>query len=278
MAPTPTPSAPPAGVVVERDVPFTTEVRCELGDPSEGTCRMRLDIWRDRSTTAGPIVITLHGRPRTRADMEPIAKLLARRGAVVFNADYRGSAEVERGYPASFEDVACAVRFARAHAAEYGGDPDRRVVLVGHSFGTYVGSIVALDGDEYNRHCVNSEGSAEPDAFVGLSGSYHWHRTRIWNTFFGTTYAKDPERWEDGDPHTHIGGNPDSLWRFVIEKTDPILEAGSSEEFHEALLDAGYDSKLRQLGKSGHFTILRRDGDARRAADIIAGLAGLPPE
>jgi acetyl esterase/lipase len=239
---------------------------------------MRLDVWRDRATSAGPIVITLHGRLRTRADMEPIAKLLAQRGAIVFNADYRGSAEVERGYPASFEDVACAVRFTRAHAADYGGDPGRRVVLVGHSFGTYVGSIVALDGDEYNNHCVSPEESAEPDAFVGLSGAYHWHTTPIWNTFFGTTYAKDPERWKDGDPHTHIGGNPDSLWRFVIEKSDPILEASSSEEFHEALVDAGYDSKLRQLKKAGHFTILQLDGDAPTAAEIIAVLAGLPSE
>jgi acetyl esterase/lipase len=206
--------------------------------------------------------------------MEPIARLLAVDGAVVFNADYRGSARVERGYPMSYEDAACAVRFAREQAPRYGGDPSR-LVLVGHSFGTYVGSIVALDGDEYEGECLASGGSAEPDAFVGLSGSYHWHDEPIWTTFFGARRSAAPARWRDGDPHTHIGGNPASTWWFVTERTDPILDPDSSSEFHEALLEAGYESDLRTLDGSGHFTILRLAGDARTAAAVIAEAAGM---
>ena len=219
----------------------------------------------------------LHGRPRTRADMEPLARLLARDGAVVFNADYRGGPRVERGYPMAYEDAACAVRFARAHATEYGANPDR-VVLVGHSFGTYVGSIVTLRGDRYRGGCLADTGSAEPEAFVGLSGSYHWHKEPIWNTFFGTRYAADPERWEEGHPYEQIGGNPDSVWRFVTEREDPVLDPDSSLAFHLLLEDAGYDTELQTLDGSGHFTILELDGDARIAAGVIAEVAGLDPE
>ena len=264
----PTPPAP-GRVLVTRDVPFTPAVPC-----GSGRCRMRLDVWHPATKAGWPVVVSLHGRPRTRADMEPIARLLVAEGAVVFNADYRGGARVERGYPMAFEDAACAVRFAREHAATYGGDPSR-IVLVGHSFGTYVGSIVALDGDAYDGACLADGGSAEPDAFVGLAGSYHWHDQPIWTTFFGARLSSARARWRDGDPHSHIGGNPDSAWWFVTERTDPVLDPDSSSEFHEALLDAGYESDLRTLDGSGHFTILRLAGDARTAADVVAEAAGM---
>ncbi len=265
-APTP---AVPGDVVVERKVRFTPQVRC-----GARPCRLELDVWHPENDAGWPVIVTLHGRPRTRADMEPIARLLVASGAVVFNADYRGSARVERGYPMSYEDVGCAVRFARAHAAGYGGDPSR-IVLVGHSFGTYVGSIVMLNGDAYDGACLAEGGSAEPDAFVGLSGSYHWHDEPIWTTFFGARRSAAPARWRDGDPHTHIGGNADSAWWFVTERTDPVLDPDSSSEFHEALLEAGYESDLQTLDGSGHFTILRLAGDARTAARVIARAAGI---
>ncbi|MFL5778109.1 MAG: alpha/beta hydrolase [Chloroflexota bacterium] len=272
--PSPTPPQPgPGKVVVDRNVPFTPTVECGDGGEHE-PCRLRLDVWRGDRVSGAPVVVTLHGRPRTRADMEPIDRLLAARGAVVFNADYRGSDEVERGYPMSFEDVACAVRFARAHARRYGGDPSR-IVLVGHSFGTYVGSIVSLDGDQYHGACVVKSGSAEPDAFVGLSGSYHWHETPIWDTFFGADRDDVPGRWADGDPHTHLGGNKGSAWRFVTERTDAILDPDSSLEFHRALKARGYDTRLQTLDGSGHFTILHLSGDARTAAKVIESVAGL---
>jgi acetyl esterase/lipase len=267
-SPTPTPSTP-GDVVVEREIPFTPNVAC-----GDRRCRLRLDVWHPENEGDWPVIVSLHGRPRTRADMEPIARLLAAQGAVIFNADYRGSGRVERGYPMSFEDAACAVRFARASAADYGGDPSR-IVLVGHSFGTYVGSVVTLNGDAYEGACLAEDGSAEPDAFVGLSGSYHWHDEPIWTTFFGGRLAANRSRWRDGDPHTHIGGNPDSEWWFVTERTDPILDPDSSSEFHETLLDAGYDSDLETLDGSGHFTILRLNGDAEAAAETIAGAAGI---
>lgn len=264
-----TSSAPLGDVTVVRDVPFTPAVDC-----GARRCRLELDVWRAKDVSGGPLIVALHGRPRTRADMEPIARLLAEAGGVVFNADYRGSARVELGYPIAYEDAACAIRFARAHAAEYGADPDR-VVLVGHSFGTYVGAIVTLNGDRYRGACLVDAGSAEPDAFVGLSGSYHWHKTPAWNTFFGTRYAADPERWIEGHPYEQIGGNPDSVWRFVTQRRDPVLDPDSSLAFHELLEDAGYDTRLQTLDGSGHFTILQLSGDARAAARVVAEVAGL---
>ena len=44
------------------------------------------------------------------------------------------------GYPASFEDVACAVGVARAIGSAHGGDPER-VVLVGYSLDGWLATV-----------------------------------------------------------------------------------------------------------------------------------------
>ena len=73
------------------------------------------------------------GAPGTRSYLADFAQLVAGQGAVVFVADYRESPEWGGGSPTTYQDIACAIRFARAHAAEYGGD-GRRVTFVAHSW------------------------------------------------------------------------------------------------------------------------------------------------
>ncbi|MGL1530619.1 alpha/beta hydrolase, partial [Vibrio parahaemolyticus] len=48
-------------------------------------------------------------------------------------------------YPSFLTDSAAAVRWARDHAGEYGGDP-RRLFLAGHSAGAYNAVMLGLDG------------------------------------------------------------------------------------------------------------------------------------
>jgi len=71
-------------------------------------------------------------------------------------------------YPGFLEDSARAVRWAQDHAAEFGGDPSR-IVLVGHSAGAYNAAMIALD-----RHYLRAAG-VDPShirALAGLSGPY----------------------------------------------------------------------------------------------------------
>ncbi|MBS0333473.1 MAG: alpha/beta hydrolase, partial [Proteobacteria bacterium] len=71
-------------------------------------------------------------------------------------------------YPDFLRDGAQAVRWAEQHAADYGGDPTR-IVLVGHSAGAYNAAMIALD-----RRLL-TEAGADPThirALAGLSGPY----------------------------------------------------------------------------------------------------------
>ena len=130
----------------------------------------------------------------------------------MFNADYRGVRPVSKGFPESIDDVACAIRFARANTAKYGGDPDH-IVLVGHSMGGYVGMMVSVAG---NR-------------FAGKGRAASWTRARRCRTasctsracpsrrprepldaiFFGGSQAAIPEVWRRGNVFHQIalGGN-----------------------------------------------------------------------
>lgn len=54
---------------------------------------------------------------------------------------------------AGWQDAACALRFARAKAADYGGDP-ARVIVVGYSGGGTAGAVMALAGDDFDGDCL----------------------------------------------------------------------------------------------------------------------------
>ena len=63
----------------------------------------------------------------------------------MFSAPFRTVDEGGR-FPDTFAESACAVGHARAHAAAFGGDPER-VTLVAHSSGAGLAAVVALAAD-----------------------------------------------------------------------------------------------------------------------------------
>jgi acetyl esterase/lipase len=122
------------GVTVQRDVAFAPGPRG------------RMDIYRPAgATTKLPLVVFFYGgswKDGSKGDYKFVANPLAKSGMVVAVPDYRLVPEVK--FPIFLEDNAKAVAFARAHAAEWGADPDR-VFLVGHSAGAYDVLMLALD-------------------------------------------------------------------------------------------------------------------------------------
>ena len=253
----------PGGIRAKLDVPMTGRLRC-YEFPRNG-CVNRADIYYPRNKGGWPTVVTIHGRPRTPADMRELARALARRGAVVFNADYRGVRPVSRGFPESVEDVACAIRFARANTAKYGGDPDH-IVLVGHSMGGYVGMMVSVAGERIagrGEGCLVDAGSSLPDGFVHVAGVSSTKASEPLDTiFFGGSYAAIPDVWRRGDVFNQIarGGNDDLEVGIIFELHDPYLGYGHATWLQAALKRAGYDSKLVLLEEgSTHFDVLDMD-------------------
>jgi acetyl esterase/lipase len=90
------------------------------------------------------VVIAIHGGgwgagdKSGKGDFAPILKLLTADQVTWFSPDYR-LAPTHR-WPACFEDVQTAIRWVKAHATEYKGDPSR-IALLGYSAG---GQLVCL--------------------------------------------------------------------------------------------------------------------------------------
>lgn len=110
--------------------------------------RQRLDIWTPGKPAAGerlPVVVFLYGGgwvAGARHEYAFAGSAFAGQGFVAIIPDYRLVPSVR--FPAFVEDGALAVRWARDHAAEYGGDPGR-ITLAGHSAGAYNAAMLALD-------------------------------------------------------------------------------------------------------------------------------------
>lgn len=142
--PPPAPTATPAAVTAATDLRY--ESSGPLGKPAD------LDVYAPTAPGPWPVVVMFHGDPAmgSKGYVGPWALTVAAEGFVVFvptwgKTSYEADQKLARHDQLIAYDgqVACAVEFARAHAAEYGGDPST-LLLFGHSAGANVAAQVAF--------------------------------------------------------------------------------------------------------------------------------------
>lgn len=125
---------PPAGTRIDRDLAYGS-------DPEQ-----RIDVYRPASVEHAPILVMVHGGGWWRGDKArpPVIDNKVNhwlpKGYIVVSVNYR---LVPKADPvAETGDVADALAYVQRHAAEWGGDPGR-VVLMGHSAGAHLISLLA---------------------------------------------------------------------------------------------------------------------------------------
>jgi acetyl esterase/lipase len=244
------------------DVPFTQPVNC-----GSGSCRVTLDVYIPTGPGPYPTVVLLRGGPSGiggRAYLDSFATSLAETGLLVFNADVRDLASQGGGYPEALQDAACAIRFARSQSATYGGDSGP-VTLIGHSFGGYLGSVLALNADEYQGRCID-DGDGRPDAFVGLAGCYDPTAGRN-NTdfahYFGGYLDTTAAARTAGDPYSYATRAPIPV-RLVAGTSDGTVDPSASVNLNGFLTGRGWNVGLSLVPGGTHMSILWTV-DSRRA-------------
>ena len=166
--------------------------------------------------------------------LDGLADALAAEGAVVFNASYRLAGTPGGGDPGSLDDVACAIRFARAEAPAY-TDADE-LVVVGHSAGAHLGAVVALDPAPWGADCEYPPGDS-PDRFVGLAGIYDVRAVPIvyfFSTFMGASAAAAPDRWAAVNP-VELATRQDLEVVLVTGSEDELVPPSQAQAFADAL-------------------------------------------
>jgi len=227
------------------------------------------------------VVVVTHGVAQNRHHFTDLAEAIASQGSVVYNIDVMFTIP----YRPSFERIACAVRFARTTAADYGGDPSS-ITLVGNSAGASTGVVVALAGDDFEGDCVVTEGSALLNALVGFEGDYDYPYT-FYPDGWDHTYLKDedPELWHAINPYSHIGRNPELQIRLVYgDEVDPAwydVQPEVAMEFHQALVEAGYDVELIFVEGASHTDLTNQSHSSDAFAitvELVMELARAPSQ
>jgi acetyl esterase/lipase len=208
-----------------------------------------LDVYSPVSAGDWPLVVIFHGAGDIKELFGDLAAAIASHGAVVF-APTRHSGAPKPGARmelTGLEDAACSIRFARAHASEYGGK-DPRLIVAGHSEGAMQGAVMMFAGDEFHGDCLTQEGSAMPDAFLGLDGGYD-PIPYIPNDILET----QPDDCLRLDPFTYIGRVPKREGiRFLLFVGSYLTAQLHTQAFRDALQAAGYDVLMFQIPGVDH--------------------------
>jgi hypothetical protein len=222
--------------------------------------RQRLDVYAPTAPGPWPVVVVMHGwnQSKDATVYSSIAEELAGRGVVVFVPDRRSPCamlsecadENGRDLCEVHESWACAVRFARETAADFGGDAGW-ITVFGHGS---AGLETALLGDDVQQaweefaanrggpptqsECLAVEDSARVDAYVGYGGEYEYYERLT---------ESDPDLWGLVSFFGLIGRGPTLPVHLVFGDMDNPAFIEKAEEYHEDLVNAGYDATLTLL-------------------------------
>ncbi len=256
-------------------MPKDSESRKVASDMAYGDGpRRQLDIYAPVATGKGrlPVIMFIYGGSwanGTREGYHFAARALSAAGFVTVVPDYRLVPEVY--FPGFVEDCAAALRWTRAHAAEYGGDPDR-IVLVGHSAGAYNAAMLALDPRFLGRDRAAIKG------FAGLAGPYDF--LPLDGPIPTRTFGRWPRPEETQPIHYADASAPPML--LLHGSDDDTVWPKNSINLDRKLRSLGVSSELKiypGLGHAGIVTALARPfrgrapvlADVTRFAHRVAG-------
>jgi acetyl esterase/lipase len=191
-----------------------------------------------------------HGLAMQKEGQDP-ARWFTHLGVAAFVLTYRLGPRYH--YPAPFDDATRAMRYVRAHAAEYGVDPER-VGMMGFSAGGHLASTVGTHfspGDPSAADPLNRV-SSRPDFLI-----------------LGYPVIDPRGEASVGTFHWLLGDSPDPKLmallandRQVTPQTPPtFLVAASDDEavlpqnsinFYSALVKAGVPAEMHLYGHGGH--------------------------
>lgn len=215
-----------------------------------------------------PLVVFIQGSGWTKPDQFwelPQLSLLARRGFVVASVTHRSCYEAPA--PAFLQDVKTALRFLRAHAAQYDIDP-ARVCAWGTSSGGNTALLLGLTGDDPAfetevwagqstrvQAVVDCFGPADLERMVRerlsqASASDH----ALFHALGGSDVAETCiERLRTVSPAAYVRPGLE-LPPFLLlhGDADPIVYYSDSEAMYERLRTCGYDAQLVRVTNAPH--------------------------
>lgn len=160
-------------------------------------------------------------------------------------------------FPAMIQDVKCAVRYLRAHAAEYNLDPDR-VGVRGASAGGHIVSLLATadnsagwDVGEYLQYSSRVQAAVDMFGPADLADeSFASMMSRLAPVLFGGAEVT-PSMLALASPVTYISAD-DAPMLIMHGDQDALVPLKQSSLFYKALTAAGVPAELIVVENSEH--------------------------
>ena len=258
LAQTPTP--PPAGTVIERDLVFARV----------GGKNLVLDLYRPEHRSRDlPVVVWVYGgawRTRNRAQQAPRASWLAAHGYAVAVIDYRLSSEAL--FPAQVNDCKDAVRWLRTNAAKFGLDAGH-IGAWGESSGGHLATLLGVTGGvaELEGDLGNADQSSRVQAVVDFFGPTDFLQMDA-HVLPGATLKHDPpaspesllvggaiqenvQKVARANPLTYVTKDAPPFL-IVHGEQDLSVPLHQSELLYEALKKAQVDVTFYKIAGAGH--------------------------
>lgn len=206
-----------------------------------------------------PAVVFIHGGAWQGGNKDlhsPQIKELAARGYVALSIGYRLAPK--HPHPAQIEDCKCAVRWLRAHAADYRVDPER-IGAVGLSAGAHLAMILGVmdrqDGLEGSGGW--SDQSSKVKAVVSFAGPtdlaarFPDVSTDILAKFIGGPVAEKQDLLKQASPITYVDKGDAAMLLFQ-GTVDPLIPAEQAFAMSAALTQAGVPGRVELLIGAQH--------------------------
>jgi len=199
-----------------------------------------------------PAVLLIHGeRPPDRGRdyyRELAAFLAGRRDIVAAVIEYRSAAQA--GFPGAIEDARAAVRWIRAHAADYGINP-RRIAAAGENFGGYIAAMLSLYPRGGPSTTVQAVAAMSPvvdlATFAPTPDGYSYH----YALFLRYPKAQRPDLWHEASPLTYAA-TATVPFLLVHGTEDRVVPLRQSAALAEALRTARVSADLMEIEGAGN--------------------------
>jgi arylformamidase len=206
-----------------------------------------------------PLVIFIHGGGWAIGDKKSGTGDKARHftgtGYAFASLDYRLVPETDPGGQA--KDVASAISFLRAQAAELGFDPDR-IILSGHSAGAHLAALVSSD-----EHYLTAAGvplSAIRGTILLDGAGYDVAKQMasgggpLLSNLYTRAFGTDPANQRRLSPITYTGKPNVGHW-LLIHDAKRADATSQSQSFAAALRAAGDETRVVPIPDSSHLQI-----------------------
>jgi acetyl esterase/lipase len=246
---------PPAGIITHRDLAYVTQ----------GHERHKLDLFLPAVGTDWPLIVWIHGGAfRLGSKEDGVPYDYVRDGYAVASLNYRLSQHAL--FPAQIEDCKAAVRWLRAHAADFGFDATR-IGAWGPSAGGHLvamlgttGDIDAFDVGEHLEQSSRVQAVVDyfgPTDFLKMdaqrppNGMIHDVADSPESELVGGPIQDNPDKVAAANPITYVSASAPPFL-IVHGDADPLVPFGQSGLLDAALRSAGVPVQFYAVRGGGH--------------------------